>query len=768
MFNQSISTQGVEYQVLSLQDFRHGLNTYVAADRIAQTEASKLVNWTITKGGGLVTRQPIIQYSTTGTISYSSIKHIQEVKIGGTTYVLLVDANYRLYYLNGSLQTTYIGTLQGDATIISYNNVAVIMDGNYLKYLDGVSSIKICYDGGSGSTGTQFTYLSYDQDAFLPLGDGTNTRVAQKFTSQAFSAGYTIPVTQCEVYLDKLGAPTGSVTAVMRKVSDGSAMASKVLCDASEATVGTPAKFTALFSSSDVTVQMSPSTAYYMSIEYAGGDAANYVKVVCNNIGSGGLSYYYDGSWHADTAKHCVMSCSPGSPPKGKFGTVWNRRLFVAGDPDNLGAAWYGNLTHLDWSTADGGGYVSVVDNNADNFQIGGMTSFYGNLYIFGTQTQPYLVKLSGTSPADYAQETMFQRPWATHKTLINAVNDIWYSTNEGTAPISGVQEYGDLRSFFASDPVLDRYEDYWNTAAAIAGYYSDTGQLLLVLNYHRVLVFHTKLAVAAPDQSSTRYPCSEFELYRRNLSDSSSGKWLKSSSGTNEYYYVTLAGGNPFLVTEPDYITMDGVVLTSGTVGSLSDHEWDYGNNDALGFNTVYVRDETGDPDSTGVQIRVLLKPTAFGTSGDYFLIGASNGYVYRFDKSDYKDTTSIQIKPILRTAYIEMPFSYVNINQVQALISSTGGGSVDLNLYTDGKYGTATSNIVFPITIKDDLTVAEYTMDVSDMLFTVSPTSIQPLFRYTNINCRSIMLEITDVTLSGYPMHNSGIVLKYRRLSY
>ena len=961
MFNQSISTQGVEYQVLSLQDFRHGLNTYVAADRIAPTEASKLVNWTIVKGGGLISRQPVIQYSTTGTTSYAAVKHIREVKIGGTAYVLLVDSNYRLYYLNGTLQATYIATLEGDATILSYNNAAVVCDGSYLKYLSSISAVKICYDGGTGSSGVQFTNLSLDQDTFLPLGDGTITKVAQKFTSQAFTTGYTIPITQCEVYLDKNGAPTGTVTAVLRKVSGGSVIASKVLCDASEATAGTPAKFTALFTSSDITEEMSPSTVYYISMEYTGGDAANYVKVMCNNIGSGGLSYYYDGSWKTDTAKNCIMSVSPGRPPKGKFGAIWNKRLFIAGDPDNLGVVWYGNLTQLDWSTTDGGGYLSVVDDHADSFQVGAMTELYGNLYVFGTQAQPYLVKISGATPNEYAQETMFQRPWATHKTLVNAVNDIWYSTGEGTAPISGVQEYGDLRSFFSSDAIQDRYENYWSTNTAIAGYHSDTGQLLLVLDYHRILACHTKLASQGPDGGAIRYPWAEYEIYRYNFS-SSSYCWIKSQSGTNEYFlsapqyedwtghtevdlndHITVAansitaalslgedaylyydlggdiisgdfeyrvqakfnsgegivvfagvsdtvadlfslqtaGGHeicvrgagnggeyviylsesygvyegvdwvyadvdtdyylkvvrdesvgtygtvycyiysdsnysvlvdtlslalsgkydyryimsaqsycigtaetlsitisnlivydkpydPSITAQPGYITMDGIVLTEGTVGSLSDHGWDYDDNDTLGFNTVYIRDETGDPDVTGVEIRAILKPTSFGTSGDYFLIGGSDGYVYRFDKTDYKDMTNIQIKPILRTAYIEMPFSYVNFNQIQLFASSKGGGYIGVNLYTNGRYGATAATVAFPITVKDDLTVSEYTMDVSDMLFTVSPSVIEPLFKYINFNCRSVMIELTDAVMSGYAMNNNGIILKYRRLSY
>ena len=962
MFKQSIRVQDVGYQVLPLQDFRHGLNTYVSPDRIATTEASKLVNWMVRKGGSLVSRPPLIQYSTKATTSNASVDYIREVNIGGTLYVLLIDANHKLYYLNGSLEPTLIGTLEGDATIMSYNGVGVIFDGSYIKYLSSTSAVKIAYDGGSGTTGIQVSYLSTSQDTFLALGNGTNTRVAEKFTTQAWDTGYTIPITQVSVYLDKNGAPSGSVTAVLRKFSDGSSMASKVLCDASDASVGTPAKFTALFTSADITVEMSPSTAYYASIEYAGGDAGNYVKVMCNNIGSGGLSYYYDGSWHADTTKNCVLSVSPGRPPKGKFGTIWNKRPWVAGDSSNKGAVWYGNLSIFDWSTTNGGGYISMVDDNSTNFEVGAMESFYGNMYVFGTQAQPYLVKISGTEPSDYAQEMTFQRPWATHRTLAAAVNDLWYSTAEGTAPISGVQEYGDLRTFFASDPVTDRFERYWSSTASIADYYPEDGQVWVVLNYHRVLVCHTKLATADPSGGGARYPWAEYEFYRNDFS-SSSYCWIKSQNGTDEWFlsapqyedwtgytevdpnsHITVAantitadldlgetayvyydfgssvisgdfeyrvkvninsgdgivvfagvsdtatdlfslqsgGGHeicvrgygdgtnyviylsssygvyegvdgmvvspgtdyylkvvrdesvgtygtaycyvysdsnysvlldtltltltgnydyryiiaaqsycigwspgslnvtisnlvfydraydPGIVAQPDYIVMDGVILTEGTAGSLTDHGWDYADNDTLGFSTVYIRDESGDPDTTGVSIRSILKPKSFGRTGSYFLIGGSDGFIYRMDRTDYKDLSTIQVKPILNTAYVELPFSESNFNELQLLASSIGGGSVHLDFFTNGQYGTAAADVTIALAVKDDLTVAEYTMDVEDMLFTVSPTAAVPLYQYVNFNCRSVMISMNTITMSGYPIYNNGIMLKYRRLSY
>lgn len=74
--------------------------------------------------------------------------------------------------------------------------------------------------------------------------------------------------------------------------------------------------------------------------------------------------------------------------------------------------------------------------------------------------------------------------------------------------------------------------------------------------------------------------------------------RWILSASGTSEYYLDKPDGGNPYL-DQPKKLEFDGTEATAGTLGSLSAGEWAYGDNDALGYNTIYVRlvDST-DPD--------------------------------------------------------------------------------------------------------------------------------------------------------------------------
>lgn len=75
---------------------------------------------------------------------------------------------------------------------------------------------------------------------------------------------------------------------------------------------------------------------------------------------------------------------------------------------------------------------------------------------------------------------------------------------------------------------------------------------------------------------------------------------WTASGSGTNEYYLRAAGPANPGFVAQPSAVYINGSSATEGTVGSLTAGQWDYGDNDTLGYSTIYVRLSDGtDPDS-------------------------------------------------------------------------------------------------------------------------------------------------------------------------
>ena len=65
---------------------------------------------------------------------------------------------------------------------------------------------------------------------------------------------------------------------------------------------------------------------------------------------------------------------------------------------------------------------------------------------------------------------------------------------------------------------------------------------------------------------------------------------WNESSNGYDEYY-VTLPNGSDPSIAEPDRLFEQSIRLVEGTLGTLNRGEWAFGDNDSLGFNTVYVR---------------------------------------------------------------------------------------------------------------------------------------------------------------------------------
>lgn len=93
---------------------------------------------------------------------------------------------------------------------------------------------------------------------------------------------------------------------------------------------------------------------------------------------------------------------------------------------------------------------------------------------------------------------------------------------------------------------------------------------------------------------------------------------WTASGSGTNEYYVRTAASGDPgFVATPPttNGVYISGSAATKGSLGSLAAGEWGFGDNDSLGYSTVYVRlSGGGDPDAQDadhVQFRQIPQAT-------------------------------------------------------------------------------------------------------------------------------------------------------------
>ena len=98
----------------------------------------------------------------------------------------------------------------------------------------------------------------------------------------------------------------------------------------------------------------------------------------------------------------------------------------------------------------------------------------------------------------------------------------------------------------------------------------------------------------SSPEDGATDVPeqptltASDFEtdgFQKTSLSDGgSTDLWTESSSTTGEWYYTGSALGG-----KPSAVYAGGSKLSEGTLGSLGSSEWAWGDNDSLGYNTVY-----------------------------------------------------------------------------------------------------------------------------------------------------------------------------------
>lgn len=501
---QPVPRQKQESDTFNLMGFSKGLNTSVPANMLTPDEMPECVDFRLGPKGQLIARRPFVKY--TASAMTGNPMYIATGTIDGTTRHIIGCSNGNIYYLDGTTPTL-IDTAEGEPYLIPFNDVMMVCDGGYLKFLDDVSSLSIAYDMGA----FMLDNYSGDDDVGIAV-DDSNTRVAVKMTSSAWTAGYTIPITEVTVKLKSVGSPTGAFTVKLRLVSDDSVLASKTSTVTADE-ISTSGEFvTITFTSDDVTTEMSPETDYYVSFEYADGDASNYLELRCTTVASGGTGAHYSGSWASDTTSDPIVKVSPSLPLKCSFGVVSNRRPWLAGDPDNPGYLWYGYYSHLDFSTSGGGGYLPVIDADSNTFAVGAVQTLFNELFVYGTEDQPYLSRLTGTSPSDFQLPLTYQQIWATQRTLINTKNDLWSASKSGVDALSGVQQYGDFRAFSLTDSVVDRMES-WDSDTAFTGYYPDHALFLLYMPTHgKTLVGHVLNGYARLD-GRTAYPWTEFDL---------------------------------------------------------------------------------------------------------------------------------------------------------------------------------------------------------------------------------------------------------------
>ena len=737
-----------------------GLHSSVSEDEVKLTEASDLVNFNINPDGAIVPR-PGIELRIDDTEDDDVVDMVY-CEIDGYAVDIFALADGGLQWGSGSnmVAVTDGDDTDGPAFLLPYNGVCLVLDGGYLKYISYDSTavnfkLFLAYDAGSGSDGKMWSQsLGIDRDEYLTIGNGSEIRGGFKFTCDTLPGDFTLPITSVIFNLRLKGDGfTGTdnvdIDLKIRKVSDDSVVAYANLVEAPIADVLNDSSYTEIeITSFNGDAYLESDTDYYVMAEYDNGDSSHNVEIQCSFVTSGGTAYTYIASYANIAYSSPVASIGPGLPPKGSFGVIHNQRPFIAGALETsgnylVGRVYFGNLTHLDWSTSNGGGYVSAVDNSVDGYAVKGLASLQDELYIFGSDEEPYMAKLTGSTPSSYAIPQIRGGVYADQKAIALAMNDIWVANDRTLTNVRGVETYGDIRLSGVSKKVSDRFSDNASDPSdMIVEFYPDYNQVWVAIEgYHRILVLHLSRGYPTPT-GDIQYPWSEFEITAINLLDSGY-KWTQSSHGTNEYYVTTTADGSLSLTTQMiDTVLLDGDQMTAGSVGSLADHEWDYGDNDTLGFNTIYIRNNSGDPDTSGVDLRIPVIPTSLKYMRSDMRIGTSARRVFSTSLSDYQDNTDQDFRLSYKTPRVQPSLDRTVMDRLRVAVSAKDAVSFEVGLLLNGE--EVTSDFDFAYTLEKTLNEWNTNTDLDN---------------WTAIEFHSVQFHFKEFELTGSDVYIKGL---------
>jgi hypothetical protein len=188
-------------------------------------------------------------------------------------------------------------------------------------------------------------------------------------------------------------------------------------------------------------------------------------------------------------------------------------------------------------------------------------------------------------------------------------------SATTGSAPYDvGIPDY------------LDRYSD-------TRDYYAYGDASVDNLGYNTIYV---KLRQGWKPSSGLNIEISGYHRYI-----CSNYSWTSSASGTNEYFLEQQDGTElAAAFDEPRSLLIGGPSSApQGTVGSLADGEWGIGQGtgDSRNRNTIYIRSDSGDPDTLGTMIQAVYAFTLYASDYKWNQVGATNEwYITLLDGTD------------------------------------------------------------------------------------------------------------------------------------
>lgn len=113
------------------------------------------------------------------------------------------------------------------------------------------------------------------------------------------------------------------------------------------------------------------------------------------------------------------------------------------------------------------------------------------------------------------------------------------------------------------------------------------------------------------------------------SISTHTDEKWTVSAGGAGSEYYLTNYGGGQHtgVTTKPDRLILEGFELIQGELGTLGTSQWCWGDNDTLGYDTIYLR-LSGDIDPDLKDVGDILIEW-ISSAADLFVSGDVGKYI-------------------------------------------------------------------------------------------------------------------------------------------
>ena len=205
------------------------------------------------------------------------------------------------------------------------------------------------------------------------------------------------------------------------------------------------------------------------------------------------------------------------------------------------------------------------------------------------------------------------------------------------------------------ADPYSAFSEINWTTGGdnSIFDYYASGPAASVTINLKKGETWYERFTFAANGVASYYIKLQSYGSGADPIIDgsvdltSATYKWTESTTTPGEFFCELATGGDPGLENSSVFFVDDvnmvrgGVAPDFDAVGSLTNLEFGFGNNDSLGYETFYFRDDSnGDPDGSGVVIRVpqrgcvrIYQSTYTSVDGIHIRYGDEEDWGYRCD---------------------------------------------------------------------------------------------------------------------------------------